>query len=58
MELLLDEEHVLSCQTSVTAQKRLNFLSDRWITSQFLQEFLEAFFVVVAKDSLFFEANV
>jgi len=58
MESLLSEEQVSSCQTSVTAQKRLNFLSDRWITPKFLQEFLEVIFVVVATDSLLYEDNI
>jgi hypothetical protein len=58
MELLLSEEQVLLCQTRVTAQKRLNFWSDRWITPKFLQEFLEAIFLVVAIESLLCEAKV
>jgi hypothetical protein len=40
MESLLDEEQVLSSWTSITAQNRLNFLLDRWITPEFLQEFV------------------
>jgi sulfur relay (sulfurtransferase) DsrC/TusE family protein len=58
MESLLGEEQVSSCQTTVTAQKRLNFLSDRWIVLKFLQEFLEAFFLLVAMKSLRCEAKV
>ena len=53
MELLLSEEQVLLCQTRVTAQKRLNFWSDRWITPKFLQEFLEDVFLAVAIDVSF-----
>jgi len=52
LESLLGEELVSSCQTTVTAQRRLNFLSDSWITPEFLQEFLEAIFLVVAMESL------
>jgi len=58
MESLLGLEHVSSCQTSVTAQMRCNFLSDRCITPEFLQEFMEAIFLVVATESLLYEANV
>ena len=58
MESLLGEEKVSSCQTSVTVQKRLNFLSDRWIVLKFLQEFLEAFFLSVDMKSLLCETKV
>jgi hypothetical protein len=58
MESLLGEEQVSSSQTTVTAQKRLNFLSNRWITLEFLQQFLEAIFLVVAMKSLLYEAKV
>jgi hypothetical protein len=58
LELLLGEELVSSCQTIVTAQKRLHFSSDRWITPEFLQEFLEAIFHVVTIESLLCEANI
>jgi len=58
MESLLGLEHVSSCQSSVTAQKRRNFLSDHCITPEFLQEFMEAIFLVVATESLLCEANV
>jgi sulfur relay (sulfurtransferase) DsrC/TusE family protein len=58
MESLLGEEKVSSCQTSVTVQKRLNFLSDRWIVLKFLQEFLEAFFLSVDMKSLLCEPKV
>jgi hypothetical protein len=40
------------------AQKRLKFWSDRWITPEFLQEFLYAIFLVVAMESLLCEAKV
>jgi hypothetical protein len=36
IESLLDEEQVMSSQTSIMAQKRFNFWSDRWITPEFL----------------------
>ena len=58
MEALFGEEQVSSCQTTVTAQKYLNFLSDRWITTEFLQEFLKAIFLVVVMESLLCEAKV
>jgi hypothetical protein len=58
MESLLDEEQVSSCQTSVRAQKRLNFWSDRWITPEFLQEFLETILLIVVMKSLLCEAKV
>ena len=58
MESLIGEEQVSSCQTSVTAQKRLNFSSDNWITPECLHEFLEAIFLVVGIESLLCEANV
>jgi hypothetical protein len=43
---------------SVTAQKRLNFWPDRWISPEFLQEFLQAIFLVVVIESLLCEAKV
>jgi hypothetical protein len=58
MESLLGEQQVSSCQTTVTAQKSLNFLSNRWITPEFLQDFLEAIFLVVAMKSLLYKAKV
>jgi len=58
MESLLEIVEVSLCQTTVRVQKRLNFSSDRWITPKFLQEFLEAIFLVVAMQSLLCEANV
>jgi hypothetical protein len=58
MEALLGEVQVSSCQISITSQKRLNFWSDRWITPEFLLEFLEALFLVVAMEYLLYEANV
>jgi hypothetical protein len=58
MESLRAEEEVSSFQISVTAQKRLNFWSDRWITPECLHEFLEAIFLVVPTESLLCEANI
>jgi hypothetical protein len=58
MESLLGEEQVSSCQTIVRAKKRLNFWFDRSITPEFLQEILEAIFLIVAMESLLGEANV
>jgi len=58
LESLLGEELVSSCQTIIRAQKRLNVSSDRWITLEFLQEFLEAIFHVVTMESLLCKANI
>jgi hypothetical protein len=58
MESLLEEEQVLSCQTTLRVHKRLNFWSDRLITPEFLQEFLEAIFLVEPMESLLCEAKV
>jgi hypothetical protein len=37
MESLLIEEEVLSRETGITAEKRHNFWSDRWIAFKHLQ---------------------
>jgi len=37
MESLLVEEEVLSRETGITAEKRHNFWSDRWIVLKYLQ---------------------
>jgi hypothetical protein len=58
MESLLGEEQVWLCQTSVTTQKCLNFLADRWITPEFLHEFLETIFLVVAIECLLYKAKI
>jgi len=58
MESLLGEEEVSLCQTSVTTQKHLNFWTACWITPEFLQEFLEAIFLVVVMESLLCEEQV
>jgi hypothetical protein len=58
MESLLGEDQVSSCQTSLMAQKRLNFWSDRWITLKFLEEILEEVFLGVGMESLLGEAEV
>jgi hypothetical protein len=58
MEALLGEEQVSSCQTTVTPQKHLNFWSDRWITPEFLQQFLETILLIVVMKSLLCEAKV
>jgi hypothetical protein len=57
MEEVLGEQQVSSCKINITAQKHLNFWSDRWITPEFLLEFLEAIFLVVTMESLLCEAN-
>jgi hypothetical protein len=58
MESLLGEEEVSACLTSVTAQKRINFWFDRSITPEFLQELLQAIYLVVVMKSLTCEAKV
>ena len=58
MESILGEEQVSSSQTSINAQKRLNFWSDHWITIEFLQEFMEGIFLVVSMECLLCEAKV
>ena len=58
MESLLVEEEVLSSQTGITAEKRHNFLSDRWIALKFLQEFPKAVFLGVAMESILGDREV
>jgi hypothetical protein len=58
MESLLVEEEVLSRKTGITAKKRYNFLSDRWIALKQLQWFLEARFLVLPMASLLVEEEV
>ena len=58
MESLIGEEEDSSCHTTVTTQRHLNVLSDRWIAPEFLQEFLEAIFLIETMESLLCEANV
>ena len=54
MESLLVEE-VLSQQTRITAEKRHNFWSNRWIALKVLLLFPEAVFLIVAMESLLVE---
>jgi hypothetical protein len=58
MESLIGEEKDSSCHTTVTAQRRLNVLSNRWIAPEVLQEFLEAIFLVETMEFLLCEANI
>jgi hypothetical protein len=58
MESLLVEEEVLLRQTGITAENGHNFWSGRWIALIFLQEFLEALFLVVPVESLLVEEEV
>jgi hypothetical protein len=58
MESLLGEEQVSSSQTSIMAQKRLNFWSAHWITPEFLQQLQEAIYLVVAMKSQHCEVNL
>jgi hypothetical protein len=58
MESLLGEKQASSCHTSIMAQKRLNFWSDRCITPTVLEEFLEDVFLRVDMESLLGEAEV
>jgi hypothetical protein len=58
MESLLSESEVSSLETRVPVQKGHNFWSDRWIALKFLQEFLEAVFLVIDVESLLDESEV
>jgi hypothetical protein len=58
MESLLGEKQASSCHTSIMAQKRLNFWSDRCITPTVLEEFLEDVFLRVDMESVLGEAEV
>jgi len=58
VESLLGEAEVSSLETRVPVRKGYNFLSERWITLKFLQEFLEAVFLVVDVESLLGESEV
>jgi hypothetical protein len=58
MKSLLGEKQASSCHTSIMAQKRLNFWSDRCITPTVLEEFLEDVFLRVDMESLLGEAEV
>jgi len=56
--ILFVEEAVLAPHTRITAEKRYNFWSDRWISLKFLHEFLEAVFLIVRLESLLVEEAV
>jgi hypothetical protein len=58
MESLLTDEEVLSSLTRVTAEKGINFSSDRWIALKFLLEFLEVIFFGGVIQSLITEVEV
>jgi len=58
VESLLGAAEVSSLQTSVLVRKGQNFLSNRWITMKFLQEFSDAVFHGVDVESLLGDAEV
>jgi hypothetical protein len=58
MESLLVEEEVLSRETGITAEKRYNFWSDRWIALKYLQSYPDARFIVLPMESLLVEEEV
>jgi hypothetical protein len=58
MESLLVEEEILSRETRITAEKRYNFWSDRWIVLKQLLWFLEARFLVLPMEALLLEEEV
>jgi hypothetical protein len=58
MESLLVKEKVLSRETGITAKKRRNFWSDRWIVLKQLQWFPEVRFLVLPMESLLVEEEV
>jgi hypothetical protein len=58
MESLLVEDEVLSCQTGITAEKGLNFWSDRWIVLKVLEKLPEPVFLEVPMESLLVEDEV
>jgi hypothetical protein len=58
VESLLGKAEVSSLETIRPVRNGLNFGSDRWIALKFLQEFLEAIFLLVDVESLLGEAEV
>jgi len=58
VESLLGGAEVSALETSVLVRRGRNFLSDRWIALNFLQEFADAVFLAVDVESLFGEAEV
>ena len=58
MESLLGDNEVSSSHTIITTQNSYNFWSDRWIATNFLQEFPEAVFFGVAMKLLLSDDGV
>jgi len=58
MESKFGDREVWLGETRVTAQKGLNFLSDRWIVLKVLQVFSEAVFFGVAIKSILSDMEV
>jgi len=58
MESLLVEEEILSRETRITAEKRYNFWSDRWIVLKQLQWFLETRLLLLPMEDLPLEEEV
>jgi len=58
MESLLVEEEVLSRETRITAEKRYNFWSDRWIVLKQLPKFPETHLLLLPMEALPLEEEV
>jgi len=58
VESILDEEEVWLRQARVTVRKVHNFLSDRWISIEILQEFSKALFHIVDVEWILGEEEV
>jgi len=56
VESLISEANVSSLETRLPVRNGHNFLSDRWISLKFLQEFPDAVFLRVDVESLLGEA--
>jgi hypothetical protein len=57
VESLLNDAEVSSLETRVPVRKGYNFGSDRWISIQFLQVFLDSVFLGVDLESLLGDAE-
>jgi len=58
VESVLDDAEVSSLETRLLVRKGHNFLSERWISLKFLQEFSEAVFLGVDMESLLGDPEV
>jgi hypothetical protein len=58
VESLLDDEDVSSLETRVPFRRGHNFLSDRWISIKFLQEFPDAVLLGVDVETRLDDAEV